>query len=86
MRNFLTVGTLGLALGILAMSPPQSRAQSPQNYPYCALDNEGGTDCYFNSRAQCDAAGSGRCIDNPGYVGDTNARAQASGGRHRARN
>jgi transcriptional regulator GlxA family with amidase domain len=36
----------------------------------------------FNNRAQCRGVGLG-CIDNPGYVGDANARAQAIVGRHR---
>jgi hypothetical protein len=83
MRSSVAVITAGLALGVLAMSSFQSRAQSPQDYRYCALDTEGGTDCYYNSRALCDAQGSGRCVENPGYVGDANARAQAFGGHHR---
>jgi Protein of unknown function (DUF3551) len=73
MRTYITVAALGLAFGVIAMSPSESRAQEPQDYRYCALDAEGGTDCYFNSRAQCRIEGSNRCIENPGYVGNANA-------------
>jgi hypothetical protein len=88
MRSSVAVVTLGLALGVLAVNSPESRAQTPQDYRYCGLDTEGGTDCYYNSRAACRGAeGTLGCIENPGYVGDANARAEATGGRHRkARN
>jgi hypothetical protein len=84
MRNSVVVVTLGLALGALAAGSPESRAQTPRDYRYCGLDTEGGMDCYFNSRAVCRASdGTLGCVENPGYVGDANARAQATGGRHR---
>jgi hypothetical protein len=76
MRTYITVAALGLAFGVIAMSPSESRAQGPQGYRYCALDTEGGTDCYYNSRAACRGGeGTLGCIANPSYVGNANASA-----------
>jgi hypothetical protein len=84
MRHSVAVVTLSLALGVLAVSSPESRAQTARDYRYCGLDTEGGTDCYFNTRAACRGSdGTLGCIENPGYVGDANARAQATGGWNR---
>jgi len=79
MRTSLAVAAF-LTLGVVAMSSPESRAQSPDSYRYCSLNSGGGTECYFNDWKECANQGSHRCIDNPGYIGD--ARAQASAGRH----
>ena len=57
-----------------------SGAQSPQSYPYCALDSSSGaTSCYYTSRDQCGA----KCIPNPSYAGPEGA--MANGGRYRGR-
>jgi hypothetical protein len=70
--------TAGLALAGTALVPTGAYAQrSPDSYPYCSLDPEGGTICYFDSRAQCSGAASGRCIDNPSFNGG-NAMARAT--------
>jgi hypothetical protein len=82
MRASLAVAAFGLALGVVATSSPESHAQSPQSYRYCSLHNGGGTDCYFNDRTECANQGSHRCVDNPSYIGNANARAQGSVGRY----
>lgn len=65
---------------ILAFAAGPAGAQSPQSYPYCALDtSSGATSCYYTSRAQCGA----KCIANPSYEGPGGA--MASGGRSRGR-
>jgi hypothetical protein len=76
MKTLLAIAAFGLTLGVTAMSPVESYARSPRDYRYCGFDTSGATECYFNNRAQCRGVGLG-CIDNPGYVGDANARAQA---------
>ena len=84
MRTSFLFTTFGLALGVAAMSPVASHAQGTDNYRYCGYHTSSATECYFNSFAQCRAMPAGLgCIDNPGYVGDANARAQASVGRYR---
>jgi hypothetical protein len=83
MKASLAVAALALAFGIVAMSSPEGRAQSPRSYRYCSMHNGGGTDCYFNDRKECASQGSHRCIDNPGFIGDGDARAQASAVPHR---
>jgi len=64
-------------LAVVAAAPfgvSPSAAQSPNSYPYCALDaGTGATSCYYSSRAQCGS----RCIANPGYVGSQGANANA---------
>ena len=82
MRTSFAIAVFGLALGLVT-SPPDGHAQSPQSYRYCSLHNSGGTDCYFNDRKECANQGSHRCIDNPGYIGDAHARAQAFVGPYR---
>jgi hypothetical protein len=72
--------TFGLALAGTALVPTGAYAQrAPDSYPYCAL-GDGWTNCYFDSRAECDGAGAGRCVDNPGFNGG-NAMARATSGR-----
>jgi hypothetical protein len=72
--------TFGLALAGTALAPTGAYAQrAPDSYPYCAL-GDGWTNCYFDSRAECDGAGAGRCVDNPGFNGG-NAMARATSGR-----
>jgi len=51
---------------MIAFAAGPSGAQSPQSYPYCALDtSSGATSCYYASREQCGA----KCIPNPSYRG-----------------
>jgi len=80
MKTFLAIAAFGLT--VTAMSPLESYAQSPRDYRYCGLDTSGATECYFNNVVQCRGVGLG-CIDNPGYIGDANARAQVFVGQHR---
>ena len=55
---------------VLAGAAIPSAAQSPESYPFCALDaSSGATSCYYESRAQCGS----RCIPNPSYVGPRGA-------------
>lgn len=82
MRTSFIIATFGMALGVVAMCPVESHAQDADNYRYCGFHTSSATECYFNSRAQCRIVGLG-CIDNPGYIGDPDARAQASVGRYR---
>ena len=67
---------------MLALAAGPSGAQSPQSYPYCALDaSSGATSCYYVSREQCGA----KCIPNPSYAGPDGAMASGRGrfrGRH----
>jgi hypothetical protein len=71
-----------LLFGILAAGMSPSAAQSPNSYPYCALDSStGATSCYYSSRAECGP----RCIENPGYTGPEGAMANAASRRHRYR-
>jgi hypothetical protein len=73
MRTRLHVITLSAALAAAAFGA-SAAAQSPQSYPYCALDSStGATSCYYSSRAQC----GGRCIDNPSYQSPQGAMASA---------
>jgi hypothetical protein len=65
-----------------AFSVSPAAAQSPNSYPYCALDTSiGATSCYYTSRAQCGS----RCIENPAYQGPSGAMASARSGRYRPR-
>jgi hypothetical protein len=62
------------AVFALASQIGPSAAQSPYDYPYCALrgDRGGGQSCYFQTLAQCRASLvgiGGTCIHNPGYRG-----------------
>jgi hypothetical protein len=66
---------------MVAVAAGPSAAQSPQSYPYCALDaSSGATSCYYDSRAQCGA----KCIPNPSYHGPEGAMANGAG-RYRGR-
>ena len=72
MRTFLSALTLSIGVAAVAISAEPGHAQSPYQYPYCALDSSAGaTSCYYSSRAACGA----RCIDNPAYVGSRGAMA-----------
>jgi len=58
-----------LAVGVLVQAQPSS-AQSPYDYPWCALrgDRSGAQSCYFTSYRQCMASLrgiGGTCIRNP---------------------
>lgn len=69
MRASFAVVTFGLALAGAVVGNTDAHAQrAPDSYPYCALNTEGGTICYYDSHAQCEAASLG-CIDNPAYIG-----------------
>jgi Protein of unknown function (DUF3551) len=76
MRAALLMALTGLAVAGLA-SP--AVAQSPNDYPWCALRGSrgGGQSCSFTTRAQCQATLSGiggTCIRNPGYRGSSMRR------------
>jgi hypothetical protein len=80
MRIRLRVVTLSAALAAAAFSVSPAAAQSPQSYPYCALDSStGATSCYYSSRDQCGS----RCIENPSYQGPAGAMASARGAHRR---
>jgi hypothetical protein len=77
MRSLVGIIALFAAVGAFGASP--SAAQSPQSYPYCALDSSiGATSCYYPSREQCGS----RCIENPSYQGPKGAMASAPHRRH----
>jgi hypothetical protein len=78
MRTRLRVIALVAALAAPAFGVNPAAAQSPQSYPYCALDTSiGATSCYYSSREQCGS----RCIENPSYQGPAGAMASARSGR-----
>jgi hypothetical protein len=61
-------------LAISAAFMVSGRAHAYVSYPWCAIGEGRGIDCYFASREQCAADGRGRgfggqCILNPGYTG-----------------
>ena len=67
MRTILSSALVGLA--VIAQAGP-SAAQSPYDYPWCALrgDRSGAQSCYFTSYGQCMASLrgiGGTCIRNP---------------------
>jgi len=65
--------TFGLVLADTALVNTGAYAQrSPDSYRYCAISGDGGTICYFDSRAQCPD-----CVENPGFNGG-NAAARAT--------
>lgn len=71
MRTRPRVIVLCAALAALALGASPVAAQSPQSYPYCALDSStGATSCYYSSREQCGP----RCIGNPSYQGPAGGR------------
>jgi hypothetical protein len=79
MRSLVRVIALFAAGAAFGASP--SAAQSPQSYPYCALDSSiGATTCYYTSREQCGS----RCIENPSYQGPKGAMASVPYRRHAA--
>jgi len=76
MRRLLLLALLGL--GAVVQTQP-STAQTPYDYPWCALrgDRSGAQSCYYTSWEQCKASLrgiGGTCIRNP-Y--------QSRGPRHR---
>jgi hypothetical protein len=73
-----------LALGLAAIGPSEAQAREPHNDPYCAVQNDGATVCHFRSHALCDRAATGRCIDNPAYLGPIGAMARTPIGRYRS--
>jgi hypothetical protein len=69
------------AVAAAAFGASPSAAQSPQSYPYCAVDTSiGATSCYYSSREQCGS----RCISNPSYQGPQGAMADAPARRRAA--
>jgi hypothetical protein len=61
----------GVIFVALAAAASPARAQSAaQLYPYCAF-RSGSTSCYFMTIESCGRS----CIANPGFVGETRARA-----------
>ncbi len=86
MRVSLAVATLCIAVGLVATGRTESHAQrGPESYPYCSVQNQGATVCYFDSHEMCDRAGSGRCISNPSYVGSPEAESYAASSHHMPR-
>jgi hypothetical protein len=84
MRTSLLLTTFGLALGAVATSPVVGHAEALGNYRYCGYHTSSATECYFNTFSQCHAMPAWLgCIENPGYIGDADARAQASIGLYR---
>jgi hypothetical protein len=87
MRRILT-GLAALAL-VYAVSAERALAQGYPIYPWCVdYDSDGGTNCYFATLSQCQAAASGNggvCYQNPffrGYAG-TGAAPRRSSRRSR---
>ena len=67
MRRLLLLALIGL--GTIAQTH-LAAAQSPYDYPWCALrgDRSGAQSCYYTSQAQCRASLrgiGGSCIRNP---------------------
>jgi hypothetical protein len=64
---------------------PLTSIDARANGPWCAYDNDGGTNCGFYSYAQCmaDISGiGGYCGQNPSYQGNANQRRRSAlGGR-----
>ncbi len=70
----LDVIALLAALAVAPFGISPATAQSPQSYPYCALDSSiGATSCYYSSREQCGP----RCIENPSYQGPAGPMARS---------
>jgi len=78
MRTRIRVMSVLAAIAATAFGASPSAAQSPLNYPFCALDASiGATSCYYTSREQCGS----RCIENPAYRGPQGALASVPRGR-----
>ena len=70
-----------VAAALLVATAGPSRAQSPDNYPWCGTYPgwQGSRSCYFNSYEQCIArlgAVRGYCTRNPAYTGPTPGAAE----------
>jgi hypothetical protein len=79
MPSLVRVIPLLAAVAAAAFGASPSVAQSPQSYPYCAIDTAiGATSCYYSSREQCGS----RCISNPSYQGPQGVMAGAPRGRY----
>lgn len=80
MKMLPSLVTVSLARASAAVSGTERRAGAgPEIHRYCALDSNGGTDCYFDSREACGA----RCIENPWHTADGGAMARARNGASR---
>lgn len=80
MKILPLLAAVSVAVVSAAIGATESRAQSgPETHPYCALDTNGGTDCYFDSRQACGA----KCIDNPWYTAGAGAMARTRNGTSR---
>jgi hypothetical protein len=74
MRTPRLIAGFGVIVAALAAAALPARAQSAaQLYPYCAF-RAGSTSCYFMTLESCGRS----CIANPGYIGETRARALRS--------
>ena len=78
------IGIICLALGLAVVGLRETQARASLNDPYCAVQNDGATVCHFRSHALCDRAATGRCIDNPAYLGPVGAMARTPIGRYRS--
>jgi Protein of unknown function (DUF3551) len=57
-------------LVILIAATTANTASAEISYPWCKLSFDGGTNCGFTSREQCQAGGrGGYCVENPAYTG-----------------
>lgn len=70
----LLLPTLAAVAAVMASGMTESRAQSPYDYPICAVyqNKSGAQACYYASYEQCMATMSGiggYCIPNPFYRG-----------------
>ena len=64
----ITFAGLVLLIGVSAAG-----TASPEIlYPWCKLSTDGGTNCGFTSREQCQGGSSrgGFCVENPAYRGE----------------
>jgi Protein of unknown function (DUF3551) len=58
------------ALVLLIAAAAADTASAEISYPWCKQSFDGGTNCGFISREQCQAGGrTGYCVQNPAYTG-----------------
>ena len=80
MRTRIRVIAFLAAVAAAAFGASPSAAQSPQSYPYCAIDASlGATSCYYSSREQCGS----RCFETR-PIRARRARWRARSRRHAA--
>jgi Protein of unknown function (DUF3551) len=66
--------TLCAGFVILIAVTAANTASAEVSYPWCKQSFDGGTNCGFISREQCQAGGrGGYCVQNPAYTGTSGA-------------